>query len=287
MLKNQKGFSHVIVPVCLLVILIIVGVFAWSRISRTSVNNSRGMYSAENYNLSFEGKSDDNYRYQYSFDVFYDDSFDQKSECPARLDSFRGKVNVEYQSESKAKVEVLQNVKPYQKQEGGILGGACPDVVIPPATETLRFDKKWIESGSTDKTVLVNDKTYSLLLNKQDRTISFSGEGYKRTQPFLPDGLAQLYAYPMYQNCMSIAQIQAYAQEHSIVTADNKYPGLTSDVKAIPNLKLEAPDGSENVLLVIADDYVKQLVEKTQNERGVQDTCRVVASKPVYTFISQ
>lgn len=287
MFKNQKGFSHVIIPVCLLAIVIIVGVFAWSRIALTNNSGGKGWYAAKNYSLSFEGKSDDTYSYQYSIDVLYDDSFDPKSDCPARLTSFRGSLNIEYPSDSTAKVNVLQNVEPYKKQDSDSSVGICPAVVVPPATETVRLDKKWLESGTTSKKVLMNDKTYAVELNKQNRTLSFNGENYKRTQPYLPDGLTQLYAYPMYQNCMSTVQIQAYAQEHNIATADSRYPGLTANIKAIPNLKLEAPDGSENMLLVIADDHVKQLIEKTQNERGAQDTCRVVASKPTYTFVSQ
>jgi len=261
-------------------------VFTFFGVYQSNNNANSGLHLAKNYNLSFTGMSDDNYRYQYSIEAYYSDSFDRESKCPAPLSGFRGKLNIEYQSGAKAKIEVLQNVKPYQKEEGSISAVACPAVAIPPASATLRLNKEWLESGNTNKTILINDKIYSLALNKQKRTIRFSGEGYERTQPYLPDGIAQLYAYPMYRNCMSTTQIQAYAEEHGIATADIKYPGLTAGIKAIPHLILEAPDGSQNVLLVMANDYVKELIEKTRNERGVQDTCRVVASKPIYVFMS-
>jgi hypothetical protein len=284
MYKNQKGFSHIIIPIVLLVTLAIVGVFAFSRINHA--DQSKGMFTAKNYGVIFRGTSDGRYVYQYSLDVSYGDSFDPKSDCPAQLDGFQGKLSIDYQSNSKARVSVLQNIKPYQSKDNNISAHACPDVVVPAFTKNIRLDKKWIESGSPDKTVQINNKTYNLALNEQARTIGFNSESYKQVEPYLPDGLAQLYAYPMYDNCMSTAQLQTYAKEHSIVEADSKYPGLTASIKSIPNLKLEAPDGSTNVLLVMTDDYVKQLIEKTHNERGVQENCRVVASKPVYTFVS-
>jgi hypothetical protein len=284
MYKNQKGFSHIIIPVILLVVLAIIGIFAFSRINHA--DESKGMFTAKNYGVTFKGTSDDNYVYQYSLDVSYEDSFDPKSDCPAQLDGFQGKLSIDYQSDSKARVSVLQNIKPYQSKDNNISAHVCPDVVVPDFTKNIRLDKKWIESGSSDKTMQINNKTYNLALNKQARTISLNGEKYKQVEPYLPDGLAQLYAYPMYDNCMSLNQIQAYAKGHNIVEADSKYPGLTSSIKSIPNLILEAPDGSTNVLLVMTDDYVKQLVEKTRNEKGVQENCRVVASKPVYTFVS-
>ena len=287
MLKNQKGLRCIVVPIGLLVILVIAGIFAWIFISGTDY--IRGLYAAKNFNLSFVGESDNSYQYQYSVRVSYHDSIDESGTCPSTstLEGFRGKINIEYLSESEAKVEVLQNVKPNReqdakprrKQDGGILPTLCPAVGIQPDTETVRLDKKWIESGSADKNILVNDRFYRLELDKENRTISFKGEDYESTEPHLPDGLAQLYAYPMRENCMSVAQLQTYAKEHGIVTADDKYPGLAADIKAIPKLRLIAPDGSENVLLVIADDYVKQLVEKTQNELGARGACRVAAGK--------
>lgn len=286
---NQRGFSHVLLVGTIGIIILAIAFIAANRIQN---NSSMGYswpgssYKPKDFSINFARTSDENLTAIYDLSAYFSDSFDSKSGCPARLSNFVGRIAVSYQSQSKASVTLTQNVKPKNKNDNSeISAGACPAVAIAPYSSKVTLDKKWVENNIKNKTIRVNGHDYQLYVDKSNNLIRFTGlNAQPQTFIYLPDGLAQIYAYPMYKNCMSLSQLNQYAQSNKIVTADKKYPGLTSKIQSIPKVILEAPDGSRNVLLVIADENIKHLIAKTKNEKNT-DVCHVVASPPLITGI--
>lgn len=291
MRENHKGFSHIVLPVLLLIVLVGIGIFAYNRVIQ-DVKQDKLVHS-ENYRIQLKAKSDSSYVYQYSISVGFVDSVgvNRESGCDERLEDFRGALNIEYQSDDKAKLDILQNIKPKtHEEEGSISYALCPAVIVSGFSDSVQLDKEWLESGASNKTLQINGRIHKLTVDKRARLIHLSDNDHTvtvDTQPYLPDGLALLYSHPAYSNCKSIAELQRYAEQHDIVSAYTKFPDLSADLEAIPGLVVGKPYGSENFLLVVANDHVKQLVKKTSNEKGVNDNCRVVASKPTYTFVSR
>lgn len=289
MKNSQRGFSHVIFVATLGIIIVGVAFMAANLVQN---NSSIGFqwpgssYKAKDFSIDFVRKSDENLIAQYNLSAYFSDSFDSKSDCPTRLSNFVGHVTVSYQSQSKATVTVTQNVKPKSKNENGEISmHACPAVAIPPYSSSASLDKKWVENSIKNKIIRVNGLDYQLYLDKSTNLMRFTGQNAQpQTFVYLPDGLAQIYAYPMYKNCMSLSQLNQYAEANKIIIADAKYPGLTKNIQSIPKVILEAPDGSRNVVLVVADEYVKRLIAKTKAEKYIDD-CHVVASEPLITGI--
>lgn len=263
----------------------VVGLFVTSAfvLHRIAVNRINGQYVAKNFGVHFDRGVDANLAAQYSLNVNFPDAVDPMISCGGLRTGFTGQVSIHYISDSRAKIDTLQSIKPQSTEENNKVSvEACPTDLGPSYSKSINFDKKWIETGNTNKTIIINDQTYSLMIDKSNYVMRFQGPNNNEVLAYLPDGLGQLFAYPMYKNCMTIAQLKQYANDHSIVPADSKYPGLTAHILATPRLHLEGPDGSNNVLLVLTNDYVKQLITTTSQEK-TSDICHVVASPPLVT----
>ena len=270
--KNAAAVEHskrkFLLPLMLavIVILAIVGVFIFKGSHTTPKldGSTKASYLSENYTISIVDNNDYALNNPYGLGVSFNDSWNPKPTCPSKQPGFAGKITVTNMTESGASFTITQNKKPYTLTPNNHLPLCGTGTAVVPTDSTqYTFSNAWLENGPAFKTLTIQGKRYTLHVDKTNYKLTLTNGSIITGTTFFPENIGSLHSDP--PNCMSVAQLQAYAQKNGMEIAEDRYPGLDQVLETVPGVTVVSPS-DEQILVIINSSYIKLAQQTSQKE---------------------
>lgn len=262
MRKNQKGFG-LIEGLLIIIVLGLIGLAGWFILNKGQIINGGEAYRTEHYALGLS-RDADNFSGKYGLTVDFNDSWDPDSACGDVYEDFKASVITSDQRDDSATISITQNKKPYDEKsrqeksdnKSSELTSCTLQARFPYETSHV-FDKAWLENSHPTKTLTIQGKKYTLKLDKDNYKLTLSDGNTTLVSSYIPDGIGAINSYT---GCHSLIKLNAFAKEHGLELAQNKYPDLEKKLK---DMKATSDHGSDSIfLLVIANDFLVDLLKK-------------------------
>ena len=284
--KNQHGFSAFEVFIIILVVVVIaaVGWLAYNRHhSNTNHGNSpklsnsmpAGTFASKNYTLNI---TDDGGNLgtanPYSLEVAFNDSWNPNPTCPLKQPGFTGKIDATNMTADSATITITQNREPYTpKPAGTYVDCGQGTTVAEPDTTDYTLNSAWLEAGSPTKTLTINGTPYTLHIDMSQYALTISNGSVVSGVIYFPVSVGALTSDP--DGCMSIAQLDAYAQANGMELAETKYPGSAAVLNA-GTTGMPGGPGGQKIYVLANDAFIK-----LSKQSGQKKSCSVQASDSV------